>query len=160
MLGGRPRLLVDDRQTRLLCMSDNPFSPPIDPGKSTPTRKRLPKALKGIFRYLAAYLSGILACVLLTEAEVFLAGKNLLPWYVLFSPIGVALWCIAAFQSLPSVPFELGWALGMLLSPCVGEAIVHINDVQPIRRCRPLWISFPIGFVGTLGIYWAGSLSI
>ena len=142
-------------------MTDNPYSPPIaEPSSPTSRLRAATNVALAILKFGGSYLLGIFICVSFTEAEFRLAGVNLLPSYVFLSVIGVGLWFIAAFQELPSPPFAMLWVVLVLLIPCAGEALVYFARRPRFRFWRPLWFGFPIGFVGTLGIYWAGSSSI
>lgn len=120
-------------------------------------------ALAKISKYFGAYLLGILACVMLTPVEFELAGALLLPWYVLLSIPGYFLWFYWVF----SLPLYVQWlwmsVIGLI--PFAGAAWMYFGrkDLQRQSRLgswRPLWICFPIGFVGTLGIYYTASASI
>ena len=142
-------------------MSDNPFASPTVEEKARPAKGLRPwVVVKEILKYFGTYVCGILLCIVLTDAEVELAGKNLVLIYLILSIPGVALWIIAAVQALPSPPFEMWWFLTMILLPCLGEVVVRFPGRKRLRNWRPFWIGTPVGFVGTLGIYWAGSLSI
>lgn len=124
--------------------------------RSSAFSRLLPTVLKSI----VAYLLGILVCVLVTDVKLRLAGVELWLWYGMASPLGVPLYFVAAFQELPTLPFEMWWVIGVLAVAGVPEAFVFFGGSVTARSWRPLWIGFPIGFVGTLGLYWAGSLSI
>ena len=46
------------------------------------------------------------------------------------------------------------------LEPKVMEVLVYFIKSRRLRAWRPLWIGFPIGFVGTLGVYYTAAASI
>jgi len=142
-------------------MSENPYAPPTD-GRRPPSTgwQFVARVLLTLLKYFGCYLLGIFLCVILTDAEFVLAGLWLLPAYVLLSVVGCFLWFVSAFQALPSIPFEMWWVLLMLAMPCVGETLAYRYRGSNLRNWRPMWFGLPVGFVGTLGIYWVGSLSI
>ena len=44
--------------------------------------------------------------------------------------------------------------------PFVMEVLAYLSRSRRLRAWRPLWIGFPIGFVGTLGVYYTAAASI
>lgn len=141
-------------------MTNDLYSSPIAQDETpAPGQNFLVRHLLNLIGLAGSYLLGILLSAMMTDAEFVLAGKNLLPWYVCMSPIGFALWFLCAIQNFPSPPFAMWSVFVVLLIPIVCELLSFFN-VKIIRLARVLWIGFPVGFVGTLGVYWAGSLSI
>ena len=114
-----------------------------------------------ILKYLACYLLGIVACILLTPAELLLAGKTLWLEYTLFAPIGILLYY---FYLTPQYVFGSAasyWLVGSLASiPVLFEAVTFFRKTPESRHWRPLWIGFPIGFLGALGVYYTAAASI
>lgn len=142
-------------------MNQNPYSAPeFDDAETRKGTVPFWKVTLIGVQFLAAYLVGIFACVAWTDAELSLAGTNLVPGYVLLSGVGLLLWFVAALQGLPALPFESIWVVLMILLPCVAEGIAFTRKDSGLKRLRAMWFGFPIGFVGTLGFYWAAMLSI
>ncbi len=46
------------------------------------------------------------------------------------------------------------------LVPIAMEVLALLLRSRQVRAWRPLWIGFPIGFVGTLGVYYTAAASI
>jgi hypothetical protein len=142
-------------------MTDNPYSPPTAEPISPESRlKAAANVMLALLKCAGSYLLGIFTCVIFTEAEFNLAGVNLLPAYLSMSVIGVGLWFMEAYRGLPSSPPGMWWVVLVLLIPCAGEVLVCFARQPRFRFLRPLWIGFPIGFIGPLGIYWTAALSI
>ena len=113
-------------------------------------------------KFFAAYFLGIIFCLVLTPAEAGLAGVWLWPAY-LMAPVGVLLSAVLLWQGndLSFGNDILSLVLWfMLLSPCILECIHFVWHESPSGRWRWLWVGFPIGFIGTLGIFFAAQLSI
>jgi hypothetical protein len=83
------------------------------------------------------------------------------PWYPVFAVVGFFLFF---FYLSPPYTFssDLGhWLIFSIgLIPVVSEAAVYFVGTPRVRAWRPLWIGFPIGFVGTLGVYFTAAASI
>lgn len=117
------------------------------------------RALRVISSYVGAYLLGILTCVLLTPAEVTLAGVSMWPLYPGFACVGFFLYFL--YLSPPYAPWTGYWLpLSLALLPVVAEVAVHFLGGKRVKAWRPLWVGFPIGFVGTLGVYYTAAASI
>ena len=121
------------------------------------------KVLLAILKYVGSYVLGIAACVLFTPVELELAGVVLWPYYPVFAAIGFFLFYL--YLSSAYLPFGgSGASYWLLFSigfvPVVFEAAAHFVRMPSFRACRPLWIGFPIGFAGTLGVYYTAAASI
>lgn len=64
--------------------------------------------------------------------------------YLPFGGIGLSYW----------IYFSIGFV------PVLMEILAYLMGSPRLRRWRPLWIGFPIGFVGTLGVYYTAAASI
>mgnify|MGYP001045993833 CR=1 FL=1 len=119
------------------------------------------RALQLLLKYLGAYLLGIAVCVLLTPADLVLAGRALWPYYPAFAVFGFFLF----YSTLPP-QYVFGPDLGYWLVYSIGLIAVVIGltlPLGPLRRLRPLrplLIGFPIGFIGTLGVFYTAAASI
>ena len=134
-------------------MTDHPHSSPTaEAGGPTSGARSLTKALLAILRYVASYLLGIVTCVLFTQADLSLAGVRLWPWYPVLAVIGFFLFYfhLSPAYSLGST-FIYWFVFSIGLIPVVSEAAAYFVGTPRFRVWRPLWIGFPIGFVGTLG---------
>ena len=109
-------------------------------------------------QYLGAYLLGIVACMMATPAEWVLAGIPLLPFYIIAALPFFFLWPVLVVNE--SGELYLPWMWGIALAPFTGELVAFLTKKRAVRVWRPLWIGFPIGFVGSFAVYWAGHLSI
>ncbi len=121
------------------------------------------KVVLSVLKYLGSYCLGIMACVLFAPAELELAGVVLWPYYAVFAVIGFFLFYL--YLSSAYLPFGgSGASFWLLFSigfvPVVFEAAAQFVRMPSLRPCRPLWIGFPIGFVGTLGMYYTAAASI
>lgn len=119
-----------------------------------------PSALLVILKHLGSYLLGILACVMFTPVDPVLAGKALWPLYPLLAVVGAFFY----FALSPAYTFGSGvvhWLVGLLgLTAVVFGVAAHFGPLRRLRFLSPLLISFPIGFVGTLGVYYGAAQSI
>ena len=137
-------------------MAETAIRPPASPGP-TPLRA----FASGAARYLGVYLLGIVTCLALTPASMELAGAQLWPWYPVFAPIAFFLFYFyLADPYLPSgaqgLAYWTWFTIGIV--PLCGETAVRLQPA--LRRWRPLWLGFPFGFVGTLGVYYTAASSI
>ncbi len=131
---------------------------------NAPPSERVSKAKRNLFnsgQYLLCYLAGIIACVILTPVEVVLLEAPMWLFYVPLAPIG---YFFFYFDLPPQYVFGSNisyWSVYLF-----GIAIVSIGFVSGLvlkgrlRPWRPLMIGFPIGFVGTLGLYYTAASSI
>jgi hypothetical protein len=132
------------------------------PPKSVANDKR--RVLLVFLKHLGCYLLGILACILLTPVDFTLAGKALWPLYPLLAVIGFFVY----FTLSPTYTFGNGvaqyvvhWLVFWIgLAAVVLGVAAHFRHFRRIRFLSPLLISFSIGFVGTLGVYYGAAASI
>ena len=137
-------------------MSENPYDPPVIEAEAV-SQGRIAWG-KLFLNLLVSYLFGIVACILLTDVELYLV-YNLFFVYVSLAPVGIVLWGILAInESWP--PYEWQWVVLMILLPIVLEIVAYVRPKLGLARFRPCWLAFPIGFLGPIGIYWAATLSI
>ena len=145
-------------------MTDNPYSSSTVKSELATSRGTSPvNLLLAILKYVGAYLLGIVTCVLFTPVELELAGVVLWPFYGVFSVIGFFLFYL--YLSKAYLPFGgSGFAYCLLFSigfiPVVFEVVAYFARMRHLRGWRPLWIGFPIGFVGTLGVFYTAAASI
>ena len=121
------------------------------------------KALRAIARYLGAYLLGIVVGVIATPAELILVGQPLWPWYPVFALPGYVLfYYYLAGGYLPfasaGLAFWTYYLVGLL--PFLLGAWTVLRKPAWARTWRPLWIAFPIGFIGTMGVYYTAAASV
>ena len=124
--------------------------------EDAPPKGRGRKVLTWIASALVGYLLGIGCGIAFTPAEVVLAGVNLLPWYLLFS---VVLFLIIVFQQYIDL-LAIWWVGAFVLIPLACELGIYFGKKKALRRFRPAWYAFLVGFFGTLGIFFAGAQSI
>lgn len=132
-------------------MTTETFDPPA-------TGRR--RVLLLLLQYLGAYLLGILTCVLFTPVDLVLAGKALWPFYP-FAVIGFILYYFYLAPQHVFGPATTYWLVGSIgLVPFGFELAVYFSRNPRLRVWRPLWIGFPIGFVGALGVFYTAAASI
>jgi|GEM_PF-5169439 len=131
-------------------VTTNPYESPKSQSESGPGSTTKP-VIPGCLSYLGAYLAGIVTCVLLTSFSGFI--HDLWPWYPLIAPIGYGLFY---FELSPTHTLGHGtahWFTFVLgLMPFLCEIAVRAMAFSRIQPLRPIWIAFPIGFVGTVGM--------
>lgn len=115
-----------------------------------------------ISKYVIGYLWGVLGALIFTDASLFLGGVFLLPIYVIAAVPGFIVWLV--FMSTASEVLTYLYSAIALL-PLYGEwrlrrAANNKAQFNRIRALRPLWYTFPVGFLGTLAIYGAAIESI
>jgi hypothetical protein len=119
------------------------------------------RVLRAIPRYVVSYLLGIVTCVLVTPAELNLAGVGIWPLYPIFAVVGFFLFFFYLSPPYTFAPKLGHWLVVSIgLVPVVSEAAVYWAGTPGLRAWRPLWIGFPVGFVGTLGVYFTVAASI
>ena len=92
-----------------------------------------------------------------TPAEWLLAGVPLFPFYLIGSVPFFFLWPFMVFQESAELTFG-----GCGSSPWLPSRARGSHCFSSGRECAlgVLWIGFPLGFVGSFAVYWAGFLSI
>jgi hypothetical protein len=117
-----------------------------------------------ILKYLGAYLLGIITSIAITPVEMSMGGHVPL-WflYPILAPIGYFLFYL--YLEGAYLPFGgegpsywLYVAVGLV--PFVMELLAYLLRSRRLLAWRPLWIGFPIGFAGTLGVYYTAAASI
>ncbi len=145
-------------------MPDNPYSSPTSKDE-LPAGRGLSaaKVVLAILLYVGSYVLGIAACVLFTPVKLELAGAVLWPFYPVLAPIGFFLFYF--YLSGAYLPFGgagtsywIFFSIGFV--PLVFEVVAYFVRLPVLRACRPLYVGFPIGFVGTLGVYYSAAASI
>lgn len=142
-------------------MTVNPYSSSDSEAESdqqTPQRVSASPVLLSILKYVGSYLLGMVACVVFTPAEMELAGVAMWLYYPIFGLIGFVLFYLQIPIANSGLLYWLPFAIGCL--PIVFEVIAFFVGTPRLRAFRPLWIAFPLGFVGTLGVYFAAAASI
>jgi uncharacterized Tic20 family protein len=130
------------------------------------SKERMDQLLKGALKYFGAYLLGMVACVLYCT---FLAdlpdgiGINGLVELIAATPyavMGLYFFFATLFTEFFDLIRDQGGVLLLLLLPFMCEGIARRRRSLSFRAWRPLWIGFPLGFLGTLGIYWMAIVSM
>ena len=128
------------------------------PSKSASKAKRF---LFNSGQYFLCYLAGIIACVIFTPVELVLLNAPMWLFFVPFAPIG---YFFFYFDLPPQYVFGSNifyWSI--YVSGIVLVSIGFASGVAlkgRLRPWRPVMIGFPIGFVGTLGLYYTAASSI
>ena len=123
--------------------------------------KKKPKAIGlVILEYIFAYLVGIVCAIVLTPAELSLAGVQLWLLYPIFAIPAFFLF----FTQLPTNIFGPDFIIVCIYSVSVlcflfGIA-VHFASLRRYRYLSPKLIGFTIGFMGTLAVYLISMSSI
>ena len=119
--------------------------------------------LTTISRYVGGYLLGIFAAILFSPADIILAGQWLILPYVIGALPGFiyAIYC-AIFQ--PEFVFWF-YLITVGFLPLWSRLYFRLTrksdeEVDRLMILRPLWTIFPVGFLGTLGVYVACMESI
>ncbi len=126
---------------------------------SDPSAPALPLGLTRVWQYVGSYLLGILTCILLTPVELTLAGAVLWPFYG-FAVIGVPLYLLLTPEYVWGSASAYWWGATISLIPLLFEIGLRLTRRPSLSRWRPWWIAFPLGFLGTLGIYYTVGASI
>ena len=116
-----------------------------------------------VLKLLAAYLLGIVVCVTLTPVSVELAGVKLWLYFPGLAAPGYFLFYFYLEgpylpESAASLAYWLWFAVG--LTPIVAELAAFFLRRSSWKSWRPIWIGGPIGFVGTLGVYFTAAASV
>lgn len=118
-------------------------------------------ALRSVLTYLGYYFLGIVSCVVFTPVDAVLAGTVIWPYFPLFAPFGF----VAFYSSLPS-QYVFGATVIYWVICIAGPLFILLGlaaTLRPLRQLkswRPFLIGFPLGFVGTLGCFYAIAASI
>jgi hypothetical protein len=117
--------------------------------------------LSAIARGVGFYLVGVILCVLLTPVETDLVGRQIWPYLAAFAPVGYILFYLDLTPQyvFGSTPLYWGvYALG-IAPVLLGLASFFVGKAR-LGPWRPLLIGLPLGFVGTLGVYYTIAASI
>lgn len=112
-------------------------------------------------KILCGYSLGIATAILLTPAELELAGRNLLSAYILYSTFGFFF-----FVFIPTSIYLTDWSISRVagyvisLLPVLVLVSYFHSQFRRIRKYAMILIGFSLGFVGTYGIYFAATASI
>lgn len=114
-------------------------------------------------RYFGAYMLGIVVCVLITPAELTLAGVQIWMFYPFFAlPAFFGFYIVLGTSYQPfggvGLAFWAMYAVGFI--PVILGIYAFVSKATWLTPWRPLWIGFPIGFVGTLGVYYIGASGV
>ena len=132
----------------------------IRSNSSDPPRQRR-SVVWGVLAYLGFYLLGIVTCLLFTPADLSLAG---VPLGLLYLPLATVGYFLFLFYLEPGYVFGssfvywLVYGAGVLL--VILGIVVHLRALRSYRYLGPVLIAYPLGFVGTLGIYYTAAASI
>ena len=146
-------------------MAENPYLPTgveAEPQDSSGMSART--VFREILKYLGAYLLGIIASIALTPVEMSMGGHVPL-WflYPILAPIGLLLFYFyleGAYLPFGGKGLIYWFFFTVGFVPFVMEVLAYLSRSRRLRAWRPLWIGFPIGFVGTLGVYYTAAASI
>ncbi|MFK7864620.1 MAG: hypothetical protein AB8B95_10390 [Pseudohongiellaceae bacterium] len=122
---------------------------------------KIRRHLKSVFQYLGYYLLGIIFCVLTTPVELGLGGIQLWYWYPLFAVVGFFLFYFYLTQLYVASGSDLDYWLPFLfgLLPVALQLATYFEE-KYLPASRPLWIGFPVGFVGTIGLFYTAAASV
>lgn len=146
-------------------MTENPYSPTEVEGEPRlATETSGAAVVREILKYIGAYLLGIVAAIALTPVELDLGGNvPLFLIYPILAPVGYFLFYLyleGAYLPFGGKGTSFWVYVGIGLLPYVMEALAFLVRSRLLSAWRPLWIGFPIGFVGTLGVYYTAAASI
>lgn len=117
--------------------------------------------LFAILRFLGFYVLGIVASILITPVEVDLLGR---PDWLIFVPAAVVGYVLFYTDLTPEYVFGSGpayWTVYALGLAGVGIGVVAVFAGRGrFRRWAAPLIALPLGFVGTLGIWYSILASI
>lgn len=119
------------------------------------------RVIRRIAPFPGFYLLGILACILLTPVESGLVGKPAWLMYAAYAPIGFIIFYVnlpPQYVFGPTPGYWAVYALG-LASLLLGLALMIAGRGRS-RSWSPALIGLPLGFVGTLGVYYAALASV
>ena len=122
------------------------------------------KLFFGTLKYFASSLLGILMALLITGSagnlsEDLSGFDNLIA--VIFSIIpGLYTFLVLLISESPKLLVHAWWVLPILLLPFLCEVLTRFQGRTVSASWRPFWIGFPVGFLGTIGIYWEALKSL
>ena len=111
--------------------------------------------------YLFPYIGGIVAAIVFTPVEHSLAGVELWFIYPIFAVPAFVLFSFA-FQPLSLFSFDglfLLFYAASLVTILFGVA-AHFASLHHYRKLAPALVAFPLGFIGTVGVYFIAMSSI
>ena len=122
-------------------------------------KEKLKQIFKRFLEYAIPYFVGILAALLFTPADLFLAGAPLWLLYPILSiPAFLLLWTELSFNSLGNT------IIGLVYLASVGGVIFgiasHFGSLRRYRHLGPKLIGFLLGFVGTTAVFIIAAASI
>ena len=122
-------------------------------------KEKLKQIFKRFREYAIPYFVGILAALLFTPADLFLAGAPLWLLYpILAIPAFLLLWTELSFNSLGNT------IIGLVYLASVGGVIFgiasHFGSLRRYRHLGPKLIGFLLGFVGTTAVFIIAAASI
>ncbi|WP_299755149.1 hypothetical protein [uncultured Boseongicola sp.] len=124
-------------------------------------RSKAKGILFSVGRYFGWYLIGIFACITFTPVEMVLIDAPMWLFFVPFAPIGYFFF----YFDLPpqyvfgsNISYWTVYVIGIVLV-LLGFAS-HFLAEGRFRAWSPLMVGFPLGFVGTLGVYYTVAASI
>ena len=122
------------------------------------------KLVLGTLKYFGAFLLGILAALLLTGSAENLAegltGFDEIAAVVFYVIPGLYAFFTFLILEFPDLFIQAWWASLILLIPFVCEALALLQRPSTLDPWRPVWIGFPVGFLGTTGICWQALSSL
>lgn len=111
--------------------------------------------------YLFPYIGGIVAAIVFTPIEHSLAGAELWYFYPIFAVPAFVLFSFA-FQPLSLFSFDglfLLFYAASIVTMLFGVA-AHFASLHLYRKLAPSLVTFPLGFMGTVGVYFIAMSSI
>ena len=145
-------------------MNDNQYAPPRSVENGGTPQGGSPRKVTVVFlQYLFAYLFGIVLCVAVTPARWILIGFPIGVLYPFLAPLGYPLFYLYLSGAYypnggEGTAFWIMYLVGFV--PFLMEAACFSFLPRSVRALRPVWIGVPLGFVGTLGIYYTAAASI
>ena len=122
-------------------------------------KEKLKQIFKRFLDYAIPYFVGILAAILFTPADIFLAGAPLWLLYpILAIPAFLLFWMELSFITLGNTIFGLVY-LASVCGVIFGIAS-HFGSLQRYRHLGPKLIGFLLGFQGTLAVFIISAASI
>lgn len=145
-------------------MNQNQYAPPQSAESIETSQEKSPRKFTAVLlQYVIAYLFGIVLGVAVTPARWILIDFPIGVLYPFLAPLGYPLFYL--YLSGGYYPYggegTAFWILYFVgFVPFLMEAACFSVLPRSVRVLRPAWIAIPLGFVGTLGIYYAAAASI